>query len=180
MNCPIQQGLADEDPDVDAIYRMLFSLPVSFDPDAGPIALHGGAWCPFNSQNTTFFAEAFPLLYLPATCSFRMTDIWRSFVALRILEESNRAVLFHGPSVWQERNVHDLHRDFAGEVSGYLHNNEIRTQLRNIRFPEDCSVRIMLESCYQCMIRHGWLAPNEEQLLRLWLDDLNDLGVGCP
>ena len=37
-----------------------------------------GAWCPFNSQNTTWWPEAFPLMYLPAYCSFRMTDIWRA------------------------------------------------------------------------------------------------------
>src|SRR5690606_27368545 len=30
LDCPIQQGLADENPDVDAVYRMTSSLPVSF------------------------------------------------------------------------------------------------------------------------------------------------------
>src|SRR5438270_335676 len=75
--CPIQQGLADENPDVDAIYRLAFPLPLTFRTDRR-IALGGSAWCPFNSQNTTWTREAFPLLYLPSYCSFRMTDIWRS------------------------------------------------------------------------------------------------------
>ena len=28
--CPIQQGLADENPDVDAVYRLTYPLPVNF------------------------------------------------------------------------------------------------------------------------------------------------------
>ncbi len=81
--CPIQQGLADENPDVDAIYRLVLTLPQNFRADRR-VALGKGAWCPFNSQNTTWWPEAFPLLYLPSYCSFRMTDIWRSFVAQRV------------------------------------------------------------------------------------------------
>jgi hypothetical protein len=32
--CPIQQGLADENPDVDAVYRLTYPLPVSFEKQA--------------------------------------------------------------------------------------------------------------------------------------------------
>ena len=92
-DCPIQQGMADENPDVDAVYRLVLSLPINFRRDRR-IALGRGAWCPFNSQNTTWFREAFPLLYLPAYCSFRMTDIWRSFIAQRIAWECGWSVLF--------------------------------------------------------------------------------------
>ena len=67
VSCPIQQGLADDDPDVDAIYRMLFPLPFRFDVDVAPVLLTGGAWCPFNSQNTTFFEEVYASL-LPVAC----------------------------------------------------------------------------------------------------------------
>lgn len=31
VSCPIQQGLADENPDVDAVYRMTLKLPIKFD-----------------------------------------------------------------------------------------------------------------------------------------------------
>jgi hypothetical protein len=83
VTSPIQQGLANENPDVDAIYRLVNPLPLNFKNHA-PVALPEGNWCPFNSQNTTWFPEAYLLLYLPSYCSFRMTDIWRSFVAQRI------------------------------------------------------------------------------------------------
>ena len=94
--CPIQQGLADADPDVDAVYRMLYPLPFNFEVGHAPVLLAGGSWCPFNSQNTTFFESAFPLLYLPARCSFRMTDIWRSFVAQRIFSTSSSMIVDTG------------------------------------------------------------------------------------
>jgi hypothetical protein len=75
--------LADENPDVDAIYRLTLPLPIIFN-KANNVALGNNSFCPFYSQNRTWFKEAFPLLYLSSHCSFRMTDIWRSFVAQRI------------------------------------------------------------------------------------------------
>ena len=175
--CPVQQGLADHDPDVDAVYRMLFPLPFDFEIDHDPILLAGGSWCPFNSQNTTFFRSAFPLLYLPAHCSFRMTDIWRGFVAQRVLHAKGMGVLFHGPTVWQERNDHDLHRDFTDEVPGYTHNDSIREALTSIPFAQGDATRLIMETCYQALIRRGWVGSGEEPLLQAWFDDLEELGL---
>jgi hypothetical protein len=172
LDCPIQQGLADVNPDVDAVYRMLFPLPFSFEAAMGPVALLDRAWCPFNSQNTTFFRDAFPLLYLPAHCSFRMTDIWRSFVAQRVLHELGKPLLFHGCTVWQERNEHDLHRDFCDEIPGYQHNHEIRSALLDTDLSGIASIPVMMERCYQTMISRGWIGPAEEQLLQAWSSDL--------
>ena len=71
VEAPIQQGLADLNPDVDAIYRFVGELPIEFR-NRLPIALGRGSFSPFNSQNTTWFKQAFPLLYLPSFCSFRI------------------------------------------------------------------------------------------------------------
>ena len=175
VECPIQQGLADNDPDVDAVYRMLYPLPFDFEADDGPVLLADGSWCPFNSQNTTFFPSAFPLLYLPAHCSFRMTDIWRSFVAQRILHEFGHGILFHKPTVWQERNEHDLHRDFIDEVPGYANNNRMREELVGLSLKSGDSIQSMMESCYSILIRHGWVGAEEENLLQAWFADLRNL-----
>jgi hypothetical protein len=171
-DCPLQQGLADANPDVDAVYRMLFPLPFDFDPGVEPVALSAGAWCPFNSQNTTFFAEIFPLLYLPAHCSFRMTDIWRSFVAQRILHHLGLPVLFHEATVWQERNDHSLHRDFCDEIPGYQHNHAMREALMALDFGTSTAIPAMMELCYQTLIRHHWVGVAEESLLTAWFADL--------
>lgn len=179
-DCPIQQGLADGDPDVDAVYRMLFPLPFHFDIDDGPVHLEAGAWCPFNSQNTTFFREAFPLLYLPAHCSFRMTDIWRGFVAQRVLAARSGGILFHAPTVVQHRNDHDLHRDFLDEIEGYSHNDKIRRCLEALELRPRDPVRAMVEACYEAMMREGWIGSGEETLLQAWFDDLAAIGIDIP
>src|ERR1035437_2121049 len=80
----IWQGLADADPDVDAIYRLINNTPCFFKKRT-PVVLGPGTVSPFNSQNTAFRKELFPLLYLPTTVNFRFTDILRGFVAQPIM-----------------------------------------------------------------------------------------------
>ena len=175
LDCPIQQGLADGDPDVDAIYRLILPLPQSFLKDRR-VALKAGSWCPFNSQNTAWWPDAFPLLYLPAYCSFRMTDIWRSLIAQRIAWENGWCVLFHEPTVRQDRNPHELLRDFADEVPGYLNNRRIAQQLDALsiqvgldRIPDN------MRLCYEQLVRMKLIGPEELELLEAWLFDLSSI-----
>ncbi len=171
--CPIQQGLANENPDVDAIYRLILPLPQTFHPDRR-LMLSGSAWCPFNSQNTAWAAEVFPLLYLPAYCSFRMTDIWRSFVAQRIAYANGWSILFHEPTVYQQRNDHDLNRDFRDEVPGYLHNRSIRDALLQVDVKAGSSeMGASLHRCYEKLVTLGFLDSREIPLLEAWIDDLS-------
>jgi hypothetical protein len=166
-SCLIQQGLANGDPDVDAVYRMTHQLPFWF--EAGePVFLGEGAWCPFNSQNTTWFREAFPLLYLPTYCSFRMCDIWRSFVAQRIMP----GILFHSATVYQNRNEHDLHKDFLDEIPGYVNNDLIRTALLNLEFREGWDVFDKMTLCYATLVDMKLVKPFEMELLRAWISDV--------
>ncbi|MGC2656851.1 MAG: hypothetical protein WA324_02665 [Bryobacteraceae bacterium] len=117
--CPIQQGLVAGEPDVDAISRLVFG-PRHLRFSGRSVALGEGSWCPFNSQNTTWWSDAFPLMYLPAHCSFRTTDILRSFVAQRIAWSQNWSIRFHESEVFQNRNEHDLLIDFEQEVPSIL------------------------------------------------------------
>ncbi len=179
--CPIQQGLADSNPDVDAIYRMVLPLPLQFN-RIGALALSPGSWCPFNSQNTTWFREAFALLYLPASCSFRMTDIWRSFVAQRIAWENGWSVLFHDATVRQQRNDHDLMRDFADEVNGYLHNRRIAEVLGSLTLRAGLlAIPGNLLRCYEALVRMGLLGKQEIALVEAWNADVGELAAPqCP
>ena len=58
------QFLADEDPDVDAIYRLVFNRPVFFARERRYI-LDAGTYSPVNSQATLWTPEMFPFLFLP-------------------------------------------------------------------------------------------------------------------
>ena len=174
-DCPIQQGLADGNPDVDAIYRLVLPLPLSFE-RGRTLILGEGAWCPFNSQNTTFWREAFPLLYLPYHCSFRMTDIWRSFVAQRLAWTAGWHVQFGEATVYQERNEHDLMRDFAEEVPGYLHNERIRKTLEDTEFQSGAgSLLDNLLTAYEALIGLAVVGAEERPLIQAWVDDYGGL-----
>ncbi|MBK9477354.1 MAG: DUF288 domain-containing protein [Bacteroidetes bacterium] len=173
--CPIQQGLADENPDIDAVFRLTHSLPHYFT-IANKVALGTKTWCPFNSQNTSFFPDAFPLLYLPSYCSFRMTDIWRSFVAQRICWENNWFLLFDEATVWQERNAHNLLRDFEDEIPGYLNNAKICTTLAQL--PLKKGKEFIFENllrCYEALIEIKVVGSDEITLLNAWIRDLSKL-----
>ena len=175
-DCPIQQGLADENPDVDAVYRLVLPLPQNFAPGR-EVVLGPGVWCPFNSQNTTFWREAFPLLYLPFHCSFRMTDIWRSLVAQRLSWECGWDLLFHSSTVFQERNAHDLMRDFAEEVPGYLHNERIRKTLEDLPLERGVgALSANLHRAYQALIALDVVGAEEAALLDAWRADLDAVG----
>ncbi len=175
--CPIQQGLVDGDPDVDAVYRLVLDLPFQFEAGAD-VALGSGAWCPFNSQNTQWWPDAYALMYLPAYCSFRMTDIWRSFVAQRIAWVNGWNVLFRQATVRQRRNPHDLVRDFRDEVPGYLANREICAALESLDLePGASQIADNLRRSYELLVAQGWIDPRELPLLDAWVADLASIGV---
>ncbi len=173
IDCPIQAGLANQEPDVDAVYRLVIGEEVTFE-DRAPIVLGKHTWCPFNSQNTTWFKEAFPLLYLPATCSMRMTDIVRGFVAQRIAWANDWYIQFHKATVYQERNEHNLIHDFKGEISGYLNNDKIVKALSELELiPNDCFTN--LDRCYQCLVELEIVTIEELDILKAWKNDLNSI-----
>ena len=172
VKCAIQHGLVDENPDVDAIYRLTNSLPFSF--QKGPnIAIGENTICPFNSQNTTWFEEAYPLLYLPSHCSFRMTDIWRSFIAQRISWTCNWSILFHQSTARQERNLHDLMCDFKDEIPGYCNNKLVVDSLLNLDLKNgQDNIYDNLIDCYKLFIELKLIAKEEMKLVYNWIEDL--------
>jgi len=175
IDCPIQQGLVNDNPDVDAIYRLTGPLPVRF-ANNRPVAVGAGCWCPFNSQSTAWFADAYELLYLPAYCSFRMTDIWRSFIAQKICHLNSRAILFHSPAMTQHRNIHNLLKDFADEIPGYLNNSAICDALDELSLKSgEENIPENLRLCYERLIEMKLIGPEELSLLDDWLSDLAEI-----
>jgi hypothetical protein len=175
VEAPIQQGLANNSPDVDAVWRFVMDRPLSFD-DHPSVWLPPGSWCPFNSQSTWWWPSAFPLMYLPTHCSFRMTDIWRSFVAQRCLWELGHGLVFHAAEVVQQRNPHDLMKDFELEVPGYLHNRAIVQMLTDLQLrPGQGAVGDNLIRCYQALVAGAYLPAQELDGVKAWLADLESL-----
>jgi hypothetical protein len=168
---PIQQGLADRSPDVDAVWRLILDREITFSQEPS-VYLEPGAWCPFNSQNTWWWPETFTLMYLPSHCSFRMTDIWRSFIAQRCLWAMGYGIVFHAPDVYQDRNIHNLMRDFEAEVPGYLGNNSLVETLGGLDLASGADNTMSnLHRCYDGLVRKGFFPKEEMDLVEAWCSD---------
>lgn len=167
----VWQGLADGEPDVDAIYRLVFGDTTEFN-GASPLILDEGTWSPWNSQNTAFSKQFFPLLYLPGFVSFRFTDILRSIVAQPIIWASGHRVGFCGPTVFQDRNDHSLMRDFNDEISMYKQVEQASQICLEATQPA-LSVSENLRKCYVALSETGIVENREIELLDAWLTDLN-------
>jgi hypothetical protein len=175
VKSPIQQGLANKNPDVDAIYRLTNKLPINFNYSKN-ISLGSGSICPFNSQNTSWLKDAYPLMYLPSYCSFRMTDIWRSFIAQRVAWTCGWSVLFHSSTVVQERNEHNLMNDFKDEISGYENNLSIMNNLIKLKLkPGIKNIKYNMVLCYKKLIKMNLIDKKELKLLNAWFLDLSEI-----
>lgn len=168
------QGLADIDPDVDAIFRLIFSKEIKFK-ERGPIALSKGFYSPFNSQNTVWNKKAYPYLYLPATTSFRFTDILRAYIAQRLMWEQELHLGFTKATVYQQRNPHDLMRDFTDEWESYLNVKSIVKILDSINLTAEPLSN--MREVYLKLISENLIAPYESSLLEAWLLDLRRLNI---
>lgn len=171
----IWQGLADGDPDVDAIYRLTNNTPCIFNKRA-PLVLAPGTACPFNSQNTAFCRALFPLLYLPAFVTFRFTDILRGLVAQPILWKAGYTLGFTEATVLQERNPHDYLKDFESEIPCYLYPEKI-LEIVNAAVRAGQSVADNLQAAYEALRREGIVEDRELTLLADWLEDVRQIGV---
>lgn len=166
----IWQGLADDDPDVDAIYRLTSNQPCFFN-DADPVVLPEGTICPFNSQNTAFRKELFALLYLPTTVTFRFTDILRGLVAQPIMWQAGYELGFTNATVVQERNPHDLMRDFNSEIPMFQRGHDV-IDIVSQAISNEASVETNLYRAYVALRDAQIVEDPELKTLEAWLGDL--------
>ena len=121
--CPdIQADFWNGDPDIDAVCRMEHAPECKFDNSYFPFS--SNKFSPFNSQNT-FLSKTVLKNYFLFPHIGRMDDIWASYY----IESLGFKVVYSEPSVYQDRNEHDLTIDFKKEVIGYENNLKLLKQL---------------------------------------------------
>lgn len=179
IDAPIQQGLANVSPDVDAVWRLINEGNFFFrDNHMNAVTVPKGVWSPFNSQSTWWFPVAFPLLYIPSFCPFRMCDIWRSFIAQRCLWELDYNLVFHPPEVDQIRNRHDNIEDLKGEIQGMQFNTSIVSTLAGLDLKSGISnLPENVFKCYRALIAAGFLKKTELRPLGTWLEEIYKGGI---
>lgn len=163
----VWQNLADEDPDVDAIYRLTNNTPIFFDKHE-KIVLEKNTLCPYNSQNTLFRKEVFKLLYLPAFVSFRYTDILRGLVAQPILWNEDYSLGFGEATVIQKRNPHDYLKDFESEIPCYLYPEKVISIITS-SIKKNASIEENMIYAYKGLYAEKIVSIKELSLLDSWL-----------
>ena len=171
----IWQGLADQDPDVDAIYRMIFDKDCYFK-RRDPVVLARGTISPFNTQNTAIRKELFPLLYLPTHVTFRFTDILRGLIAQPIMWEYGYHLGFISPNVIQKRNPHDYMKDFLSEIPMYEYCEKVMELVSN-SISKFESIETNLYNAYKALLKEGIVCEMELKVLETWLLDIKSINV---
>jgi hypothetical protein len=176
----VWQGLADDDPDVDALYRLIVNPKakrVKFE-RKGPIFLNRKQYCPFNSQNTLWNRKAFPLLYLPSTVSFRFTDILRGYLAQRCMREKKLHLGFCSPTVYQRRNEHNFMEDFKNEIECFINTKPIIDMIESINsIDSNYHLCESLLKLYDKLAISGYVKEKEVTILKSWIEDYNKLSL---
>ena len=108
----IQANFWNGDPDIDAVCRMLFKPECKFKNNYFPF--FSKKISPFNSQNTLLSRKVIEDYFLFPHIG-RMDDIWASFY----VTAKKYKVVYGEPTVYQQRNVHNLIKDFKDEYIGY-------------------------------------------------------------
>lgn len=170
----LQQGVAEKNPDVDAIFRLVNSkIDVRF--RNYKISL-GNSKSPFNSQNTIWHKFLFELMYLPVTCTMRCTDIWRSLITLQILKINKLETLFFGTTMYQNRNFHNIMNDFNLEIPMYKNIKLISDSLEKIKLRKgNKNFAYNLRIIYRDLIKKDIFNKKELIYLNAWLKDCKQI-----
>jgi hypothetical protein len=177
------QGLVNNDPDVDAIYRLEnnvdgFVFEKNLDLN---VKLQKYSVCPINTQNTFWFDESdFYLLYLPTTVSFRYTDILKGVIALYQLWKKDKTVVFTSATAIQLRNFHDLQKDLESERVMYDTIEDVINILNKNK-------SATLFEVYTELYKNGIVKESELNVLSEWLHlttkkhriFISDFHAGC-
>jgi hypothetical protein len=158
------QTLADNDPDVDAIYRLVSSKPVKFYKDFDVI-LAPGTFTPFNSQSTFWNKETFSFMYFPMYVGWRFADILRGYITQKLLWDIDSVLGYSSPIVYQERNPHNYMVDFNQELVLY---NSIMPTINTIKSLNKPSIVDIYTELYKA----GIVKREEIRALKLWLKSI--------
>jgi len=178
QQCGIIQGLINKDSDVDAIFRLTQYKDIYFNAKTSCV-LPKGIFCPFNTQNTIFLYDCFWGLLIPATTAFRVCDIWRSYLVQRLLWDIDVRLCFTAATAVQERNEHNLFKDFCDEQDLYLKSGNLINFLTNWQ-SDAMHVAQRMEDLTRALVAADYLKPHEIALVQAWTRDLIKVGYQFP
>lgn len=175
----VVQSLANHEPDVDSIFRLTKELPLYFSASETARALPAGMITPFNAQATLFMHSSLWALLLPATVHGRVSDIWRSYIAQRLMWDVGQVVIVSPPFVKQYRNAHNYMADFNAEQDLFSKAGELVKFLFQWK-PQSSRFAGRLEELVIALYERGFLGEKDVLLQQAWLKDLINIGYILP
>jgi hypothetical protein len=165
----IINGLVENDPDVDALFRIICNHQDSIKWDKNKrIVINNKNMCVFNTQNTFWLnPELFICLLIPCSVSFRYCDILRGIINNIILKKTNNYMMYTSPNVVQNRNEHNLINDFKSEYEMYIHNEKILEYIENNT--DKKNVKELLLTIYNNLFINNVITHNDLTILNKWI-----------
>lgn len=178
------QLLADNDPDVDAIFRLTQRLPVTFRSSIeqrSSLVLPSGTYAPTNAQATIHTYDALWSTLLPVTVHGRVADIWRGYVAQRVFHDLGLSVVFAAPRINQTRNAHNYLADMSAEQDLYLKSGALLRTLASERW-KDSSTTLpsRLEQLAVALYEREFIAYEDVRCMQKWIAALLEIGYKFP
>ncbi|XP_060066987.1 uncharacterized protein LOC132547235 [Ylistrum balloti] len=167
VNLGIIQSLANDQPDIDAVYRMTRDAPFNFQATRKshrPFVLPGNSFAPVNSQATLWLGPAFPYLALPISINGRVSDIWRGYIAQYFLHRKDIRLAFSPPYVIQDRNAHNILRDFNAELPLYQKSKQLVSFLSS----ENSSNPPDIVELYKILYMRNYLEEQDIKFAEAW------------
>ena len=92
------------------------------------------------------------------------------------MRETSFSLVFTSATMYQDRNEHNLLKDFESEVAGYLGNDKIIEALNQLHLePSDNDLAANLRVIYLRLVELGFFAVLELEILEDWLMDCASL-----
>lgn len=165
----IINGLVENDPDVDALFRIICNHAECIKWDKNMrILIDNNNMCVFNTQNTFWLnPDLFICMLIPCSVSFRYCDILRGLIANVILNKTDNYMMYSSPNVIQYRNEHNLISDFKSEYEMYIHNENILDYIGN-DIGDVSSIKELLSVIYNNLLVNKVITQNDIDILNKW------------
>lgn len=170
-NIFIWQSLADNDPDVDAIFRLTKNHKIFFAKNKALI-IQPYQYSPLNAQASIFFPDSYFTLFLPYTVHGRVSDIWRGYIAQTLISNLNGKIIISSPLVIQKRNSHNYLADFISEKNLYEQSSKIIDVLKNLLVEKK---NLNIEDIYISLYERGFIDISDVHAAVTWSKFINFL-----
>lgn len=174
------QSLANHEPDVDGIFRLTLPIPFDWNEAAqDTLVLPAGIAAPYNAQAQLSMHGALWALLLPVTVHGRVSDIWRSYFAQRLLWDVGLHIAFTPPRVTQFRNPHNALADMHAEKDLYEKSLALVQFLREWRGTSS-TLQARFEELHVALYERSYIEIADVLLAQQWILALESAGYEFP